>query len=144
MGALKIEYVQTVVHSLVRQEGVPLLFGREWTPISLPEASTYFPYFLACWVGLAVVVVVVRATRKLEIPAPLRSLLWSSLALSIIFFALTVLQHEAGDAAVGLLRGAVRRGRVHRGGEPRAGTSHRRRGRTRGSWPRSWSASCSR
>jgi len=96
LGALRIEYVQTVVHGLLRREGVPLLFGKEWAPISLADAASYFPYFLACWVGLAVVVLGMRFTRKLELPAPLRSLLWSSLVLSVIFFALTVLNTKRG------------------------------------------------
>jgi len=103
LGTAKLEYVQVLVHAVVRQKKVPVLFGREWLPISPGDAVSMFGFFLAIWLLLAAVFLVAALSRRgrlsggegRELPSPLtreeRTLLWSSLLLSLIFFAVTVL-----------------------------------------------------
>jgi hypothetical protein len=87
IGAAKLEYVQSVVHEMVRSAGIPLLFGREWFPLNLVEATAAFPWFLLAWVGMAALALVTLGARGAGKSAEDRALLWSSLALSVLFFA---------------------------------------------------------
>lgn len=113
LGTAKLEYVQVLVHAVVRQKRIPLLFGREWLPITANDAISLFGYFLAIWVVLMVVFVAAAvrkhdrrvgcgAERRAVVredqgeagdkPGPAEgTLLWSSFLLSLAFFAVTVL-----------------------------------------------------
>jgi hypothetical protein len=91
LGVVKIEYVQMIVHTAVRQRGIPLLFGREWLPVPPPDAFSLFSYFLVIWLGLALLFLAATALRKGEESGEGRYLLWCSLLLSLGFFAVTVL-----------------------------------------------------
>ncbi len=46
LGAMKLEYVQFLVHEMVRKEGIPLNFGREWLPVNLEGLVAGFSWFL--------------------------------------------------------------------------------------------------
>ena len=91
LGVAKIEYVQMIVHTAVRQRGLPLLFGREWLPVPPADAFSMFSYFIVIWLGLALLFLAATVLRRGEVSAERRSLLWSSLLLSLGFFAVTVL-----------------------------------------------------
>lgn len=86
LGTARLEYVQTVVHEVVRKQGLPLLFGREWLPVE-PAALNSFLYFIVLWIGLTGLVLAALAMRKQRVEAGVRTFLWSSLALSLVFFA---------------------------------------------------------
>lgn len=90
IGAAKLEYVQFVVHEMVRGARIPLLFGREWFPLNLVDATTAFTWFLLAWVGMAALALVTRCARGAGKSAEDRALLWSSLALSVLFFAVMI------------------------------------------------------
>ena len=90
IGVAKLEYVQIVVHELVRHQRTPLMFGQEWTPVS-PAALSAFLYFLLFWITTAVVFVIAASLRRIGASPRDRTLLWSSLLLSAVFFAATVL-----------------------------------------------------
>lgn len=90
LGVAKIVYLQTVVHEAVRRAKVPLSFGREWEPVT-PTALAAFLYFLVFWAIISVVFLLAALTRRSAAAPNDRTLLWSSFALSVIFFAVTVL-----------------------------------------------------
>jgi hypothetical protein len=110
LGALRIEHVQMVVHAAVRQSGVPLLFGREWRPVPPADALALFLYFIVIWLGLALIFLAATAVRRAELPGEQRSLLWSSLILSLGCFAVMVLNTKRATplwAAFGVLFAAT-------------------------------------
>jgi hypothetical protein len=90
LGAVKLEYVQFVVHEMVRRKGIPLLFGREWAAVSLGDTATLFTWFLLVWVGLTALFLVAALARRETGSSEDRTLLWSSLALSVLFFVVMV------------------------------------------------------
>jgi hypothetical protein len=91
LGALQIERVQMITHTLVRQSGVPLLFGREWLPVPPADALSLFLYFSVLWLGLAALFIAATALRRANLSPEQRALLWSSLLLSLGFFAVMVM-----------------------------------------------------
>lgn len=90
-GALQIERVQMLTHTLVRESGVPLLFGREWLPLPAAKALSLFMYFSVLWLGLAALFLVATVMRRAHLNLERRALLWSSLLLSLGFFAVMAL-----------------------------------------------------
>jgi len=90
LGAVKLEYVQFVVHEMVRRKGIPLLFGREWAPVSLGDTATLFTWFLLVWVGMMALFLVAALARSETGSSEDRTLLWSSLVLSVLFFVVMV------------------------------------------------------
>jgi len=90
LGAVKLEYVQFVVHEIVRRKGIPLMFGREWAATTLGDTATFFTWFLLVWVGVMVLFVVAALARSEGGSSEDRTLLWSSLALSVLFFVVMV------------------------------------------------------
>lgn len=91
LGTARLEYVQVLVHALVRQKRIPLLFGREWLPISLADAGSMFTSFLVVWLLLMAIFLIAALSRRGKLSAGERTFLWSSLLLSLLFFAVTVL-----------------------------------------------------
>jgi len=90
LGVLKIERLQIVVHEAARRAHLPLSFGREWEPVTA-AALAAFAYFLVLW-GIVSVAFLVAAVRRRSAATPEdRTLLWSTLFLSIIFFGVTML-----------------------------------------------------
>ncbi len=89
MGTVRLLYVQTVVHEVVRQRHLPLLFGREWAPMS-PSAATAFSYFLLIWVGMAVVFLAAVLSKRGSLTRQDCTFLWASLLLSIACFAAAI------------------------------------------------------
>jgi hypothetical protein len=89
LGTARIEYVQLLVHEIVRRQKIPLLFGREWDPVS-PSALGAFTYFILIWLLLVVILVVAAVLRRDYLTARDRTLLWSSLTLAAVFFVATV------------------------------------------------------
>ncbi|MGD0112361.1 MAG: hypothetical protein ABSD48_10885 [Armatimonadota bacterium] len=89
LGAGRIEYVQLLVHEAVRQQNIPLLFGREWEPVSASALGS-FTYFILIWMVLLAVLIVATALRRHYLAAGDRTFLWSSLALAGVFFIATV------------------------------------------------------
>jgi hypothetical protein len=89
LGTARLEYVQILVHEIVRQKKIPLLFGREWLPVST-SALAAFSYFILIWIAVAAVLMIAVAVRRSYLTRKDHSFLWSSLALSVVFFAATV------------------------------------------------------
>lgn len=90
LGAAELLYIQVVQQLLERQSGVRLWLGMENLPLgSAVVVRNFIPFmtlwFLAIlvWAGLVFPRVSVESSAK-------RILLWSSLALSVIFFSLTI------------------------------------------------------
>jgi hypothetical protein len=88
-GSARLEYVQILVHEVVRQKKIPLLFGREWEPVSLASLGA-FSYFMLVWVGVAALAVIALAMRRRGLGRRESVFLWSSLALALAFFVVTV------------------------------------------------------
>jgi len=89
LGAVQIEYVQLIVHTAERRKGI-LPFGREWLPLPPDQAASQFLWFILLWLALAVIFIWAAARRRGELLPEDRTLLWSSLPLSLAFFALTI------------------------------------------------------
>jgi hypothetical protein len=85
LGAARLEWVQIAVHEVVRQKGIPLLFGREWSPVALPALGS-FACFITIWVGMSAVLLIAIATSRHSLSRSDRAFLWSSLVLSVLFF----------------------------------------------------------
>ena len=85
LGVLRLERVQILVHEVVRHQGLPLLFGREWLPVS-PAALSSFLYFIVIWAGLALLAFVSLALRRHHLTREDHTFLWSTLAVSAVFF----------------------------------------------------------
>jgi hypothetical protein len=90
VGAAQILYVQLVQLGLEKAVGLPLDLASEMSPLKLKSQSNYLPFTLVLffsllylfWAGF-------RKHRPLSIQD--RTVLWTSAALSIIFFLLSVL-----------------------------------------------------
>lgn len=89
LGAVKLEYVQFLVHEMVRKEGIPLNFGREWLPVNLEGLVAGFSWFLLLWAIMLGTALAIAARGGRE-DREGGCLLWSSLALSILFFVVMV------------------------------------------------------
>ncbi len=85
LGAARLEYVQVIAHELVRRNKIPLLFGREWEPVS-GSALASFSYFLFLWGAIAALFLMALAMRRHDLTPRDRTFLWSSFLLSLIFF----------------------------------------------------------
>ena len=94
LGATKILYIQTVELMAVKQQGLPLAFGRELYRIQPQTLFGDYGFFLTLWLGAGVLVLAMMLLRRGALPARGRTLLWSSLALSLLFFAMTVFVSE--------------------------------------------------
>lgn len=79
-GAAKLAYVQIVELMLAKSRGIPLNFGLELYPFGWAIFSQFWP-FMVLW--LLAVYVFLRRPKK-------DAVLWSGLALSAIFFLMTV------------------------------------------------------
>ncbi|UCH34268.1 MAG: hypothetical protein JSV65_17320 [Armatimonadota bacterium] len=89
IGVAKLEYHQVIVHETARYAQLPLLFGREWDPVPT-SALGAFAVALVLWGAAAIAIMAAGESRKLA-PAPHdRTLAWSSMVLSALFFAVAV------------------------------------------------------
>ena len=91
IGSAKLLYVQLVELNMARHQGVPLMYADEMKPVPMPEVASGFLYVLLIWLTLTVVFVISAAARRPEVSGQDRALLWSSLALAGLFFAMTAL-----------------------------------------------------
>jgi len=89
IGAAKLLYVQTFQLLLEKQKG-QIYFGPELAPLPARALAIITPFILL-WLGLAAVALVALFLRRADLPPRSRTLLWSSLLLSILFFGMTML-----------------------------------------------------
>lgn len=85
LGAARIEHAQILVHEMVRQQNIPLLFGREWSPVPAAALGPFL-YFMVVWLGLAAVFAAALVARRERLDAEDRSFLWVTFALSALLF----------------------------------------------------------
>lgn len=93
VGAAKILYVQLVRLMQVRSEGTPLPWGNELYPMNPERFFSEYGLLAMLWLSGAVVSVLILLRRGKLPPQP-RTLLWSSLALSLPFFVITLAVSE--------------------------------------------------
>jgi hypothetical protein len=89
IGGAKLVYVQVIELMLVKQK-VMLTFGRELRRIPLKTLFGEYTPSLLLWVGVMALFFVVISRSKDRLPPQARTLLWSSLGLSLLFFGITV------------------------------------------------------
>ena len=90
LGAAKLVYVQVLQLMLVKRRG-ELNFPNELYPISAENLFKVFGYFTALWLIVAALFLATVFLRRITLSPSKRSLLWSSLALSVLFFEMTLL-----------------------------------------------------
>jgi hypothetical protein len=89
IGAAKMVYIQIVELAILKQQGVPLLFGADLVSgmQSLQQYGGNFLWHflpaLALW-AMAAIILVAAATSQAELTPRARTLLWSSFALSAV------------------------------------------------------------
>ena len=89
LGAARLLYIQVVQQLLEKQSGLTLLLGTENLPLSSTILFRNFIPFSLLWLSAMVIMAAFFSHANAQSPAK-RILLWSSLALSWIFFLLTV------------------------------------------------------
>ena len=89
LGVAKLEYHQIVVHETARYAQLPLLFGREWLPVTLPALGA-FALPLLLWAVASLAIMAASGSREFQAAPRDRTFAWSSLVLSALFFAATV------------------------------------------------------
>jgi hypothetical protein len=90
LGAAQLLYIQVVEQFLVKQSGLTLVWGRENLPLSLAALVQNFIPFMFLWVLAILLMARFIAGRKSAQSPDRQTFLWSSLALSLIFFLLTM------------------------------------------------------
>jgi hypothetical protein len=90
IGVAQLEYTQIVVHEAARHAQLPLLFGREWTPVA-PAALSSFALPIVLWICATLYLFAATASPHFKVPANRRTFLWSAISLSALFFVLMVL-----------------------------------------------------
>jgi hypothetical protein len=89
IGGAKLVYVQVIELMLVKQK-VMLTFGRELSKLPLNELyDTYAPSVLL-WLGIIALFFIALRRSRDKLQPEARTLLWSSLGLSLLFFGMTV------------------------------------------------------
>ncbi len=90
LGAAKLLYIQVVQQLLEKQSGLRLLLGRENLPLSSADFVYSFIPFTSLW-ALAILIMAGFVISRVNAQSSAkRILLWSSLALSCVFFLLTL------------------------------------------------------
>jgi len=89
VGSAKLLYVQLVELTMARRHGVPLMYADELKPVPLPQIASGFLYVLLIWLAVTVIFLIGAATRRAGLSRRDHTLLWSSLALTVLFFAMT-------------------------------------------------------
>ena len=89
LGAARLLYIQVVQQLLEKQSGLTLLLGTENLPLSSTILFRNFIPFSLLWLSAMVIMAAFLSHANARSPAQ-RIFLWSSLALSWIFFLLTV------------------------------------------------------
>ncbi|NIM07187.1 MAG: hypothetical protein GTN69_07285 [Armatimonadetes bacterium] len=90
IGAAKVLYVQVFRLMFEKQKGL-LAFGRELYPMR-PEVLLHdYGLLILIWLGITAISLFAIIRHGVERPARNRTLLWSSLGLSLLFFAMTPL-----------------------------------------------------
>ncbi len=91
IGAARILDVQLVQLLLARGREIPVSsFGVELSPIPLVALLDTHAVFVAAWLALGALVPLAVLRPGLRVSAERRTWLWSSLALSVLFFGMTV------------------------------------------------------
>jgi hypothetical protein len=85
-GAAGLEWVQIAVHEAVRLQNVPIGFGDEWPPLPLGDCRLFI-YLVALWIGVSAVFLTASAVSRHRASRRDLTFLWSSLVLSVVFFA---------------------------------------------------------
>lgn len=89
LGVAKLEHNQILVHEAVRHAQLPLQFGREWAPVAVSALGPFaIPIFL--WVAGSVFLLAATIDPRFRLEQRDRTLLWTSISLSALFFVLTV------------------------------------------------------
>lgn len=90
IGAAKLLYVQVFKQILEKQGGLPLLFGQENFPLSLGTLFRNFSPILLLILSAAIFFLWLAWKKSLPKETSSRVFLWSSIALSAVFFIITV------------------------------------------------------
>jgi hypothetical protein len=89
IGAAKILNVQLFMLLFEKQKGL-LQFGSELAPLDAKTLFILAPFF-AIWLGLVLISLAAVFLRRAALAPKSRTLLWSSLVLSVVFFEMTFL-----------------------------------------------------
>ncbi len=89
IGAAKILYVQLFTLTQVKLAGMPLAFGRELEPLAPIRLALNFTFLLLLWAGAVCVYVACLHVRRDKLDRRLLTFMWSSLAMSLLFFVMT-------------------------------------------------------
>ncbi|MBI4119900.1 MAG: hypothetical protein HY454_00355 [Parcubacteria group bacterium] len=90
IGALKLVYIQVFKLLTEKQQGLPLLFGRELFPLSTETLFKNFSVFMLLWLGAIVLMFWLYRRLMKNQTSNFKVLIFSSLILSLVFFVLTV------------------------------------------------------
>ncbi len=90
LGAIKLAYIQVVQLMLEKQKNIPLLFGRELFPLAPQTLFENFTPLMIIWIS-AIAVTVFYILKNKQADQKIIILIWSSLALSAIFFLMALL-----------------------------------------------------
>lgn len=86
INAVKLFYIQIFQSIFEKSGGVPLLFGQEHFPLQFTTLLRNFSLVTILWI-LAIIIFVIAARRQ---QLTHKTLIWSSLILSVLFFFLTI------------------------------------------------------
>ena len=87
LGAAKLLYVQ-VFQVIAEKQKDLLILPNEMKPLLAKDLYLFFAFFTALWLALALIFVVARVLRRVELSPQQRTLAWTSLALSLLFFVM--------------------------------------------------------
>ena len=87
LGAAKLLYVQVFQVIAEKQRGL-LILPNEMKPLLAKDLYLFFAFFTALWLALALIFVVARVLRWVELSPQQRTLTWTSLALALLFFVM--------------------------------------------------------
>jgi len=88
INAVKLFYIQIFQSMFEKSGGAPLLFGQEHFPLQFITLLRNFSLVTILWT-LTIIVFVFVIRRRQQLPQ--KALIWSSFALSVLFFLLTML-----------------------------------------------------
>ena len=91
LGAAKLLSVQIFQLMAEKQKDTGLAFAGEMAPFNPTGLMQEMGPFIALWLGVMLIVLVMIFLRKQVLPARQHTLLWSSLILSVLFFEMVVL-----------------------------------------------------
>ena len=89
IGAIKLAYIQVIQLMLEKQKNIPLLFGRELLPLSPQTLFENFTPLMIVWISAIAMLIAYLLKNKLS-NQKIKTLIWSSLILSAIFFLMAL------------------------------------------------------